>query len=109
MSDSLRCPFCGWTGAARRTATECEYLPDGGPASEGPGPLLRQTDKYECEVCAQVWDEETYRRPQSGRSLPRPKAGRTKSSTREKIRKSKLASDRAAAGRDGVHPLVEGP
>ena len=56
MGDSLRCPFCGWTGTARRTESVCEYLPGDGETPSGHGPLARQTDKYECEVCRQVWD-----------------------------------------------------
>ncbi len=63
MGESLRCPFCGWIGG-RRTETVCEYLPAGSgpPTPPGRGPLARQVDRYECEVCRQEWEEETYRR-----------------------------------------------
>ena len=47
MSDSLRCPYCGWTGAARRTETLCEDVPTDAPAAAGRGPMVRQIDKYE--------------------------------------------------------------
>jgi len=65
MSDSLRCPYCGWTGAARRTETLCVDVPTDAPAAAGRGPMVRQIDKYECEVCRQVWEDECFRRPQS--------------------------------------------
>jgi rubredoxin len=60
MGESMRCPFCGWIGATR-TESVCEYLAarPGDPAGRA---LASQTDRFECEVCRQVWDEEVYRR-----------------------------------------------
>jgi len=64
MGESVRCPYCGWTGATR-TASVCEYLaaPAGGGIAAPPrGPLVRRTDQFECEHCRRAWDEETFRR-----------------------------------------------
>jgi hypothetical protein len=63
MGESMRCPFCGCTGATR-TESVCEYLAGTGPP--GHRSLLSQTDRFECEVCRQVWDEEVYRRAADG-------------------------------------------
>jgi hypothetical protein len=54
MSDSLRCPFCGWTAAARPTRVVDDSTD---PGKRGSATL--PTDRYECEVCRQVWDERT--------------------------------------------------
>jgi hypothetical protein len=59
MGESMRCPFCGWTGATR-VESICEYQQAAGAAYHGP--LLRQTDCYECEECCRTWDEVAYRR-----------------------------------------------
>jgi hypothetical protein len=58
MSDSLRCPFCGWTAAARPTRAT-----DDGTDSTKRGSATLPTDRYECEVCRQVWDDRPQTRP----------------------------------------------
>ena len=65
MGESMRCPFCGMIGATR-TESVCEYLnPPTAAAPTQRGPLLSQTDRYECENCRHSWDEVAYRRPVS--------------------------------------------
>jgi hypothetical protein len=59
MGESMRCPFCGWTGATR-VQSICEYQRTEGTAYRGP--LLSQTDRYECGECRRKWDELAYRR-----------------------------------------------
>jgi hypothetical protein len=61
MGASIRCPFCGATGATR-TESLCRYEPPP-QATVGPpvrGRLVSQTDRYECEVCRREWDELAY-------------------------------------------------
>jgi hypothetical protein len=58
MGESMRCPFCGWTGATR-VQSICEYRRAHLAAYRGP--LLSQTDRYECEECHRKWDEVAYR------------------------------------------------
>jgi len=60
MGESMRCPFCGWTGATRMESIR-EYQQSAGVAYRGP--LVSQTDRYECEHCHRTWDEVAYRRP----------------------------------------------
>lgn len=60
MGASMRCPYCGATGATR-TESLCRYEPPRpvvGPP--GRGRLLSQTDRFECEVCKREWDEVAY-------------------------------------------------
>jgi transposase-like protein len=57
MGESMRCPFCGATGATR-VESVCEYQTV--PAPPGPpvrGRLIRQTDRFECEDCKKEWNE----------------------------------------------------
>jgi hypothetical protein len=61
MGESMRCPFCGATGASR-TESLCRYEPTPAAGPTGRGRLLSQTDRYECEVCKQEWDEVAYPR-----------------------------------------------
>jgi hypothetical protein len=62
MGESIRCPYCGHTGATR-TESVCEYQPSiGGDHPTQRGPLVSQTDRYECENCRQTWDEVACRR-----------------------------------------------
>jgi hypothetical protein len=60
MGESMRCPFCGWTGATRLESI-CEYQRVA-EWSAYRGPLLSQRDRYECEECRRRWDEVAYRR-----------------------------------------------
>jgi hypothetical protein len=53
MTDSLRCPFCGWTGAARRIENVEAPLAGTSPADRDRP--AGEPDKFECEVCRQVW------------------------------------------------------
>jgi hypothetical protein len=60
MGESIRCPYCWHTGATR-TESVCEYQPPIDKFAHR-GPLVSQTDRYECEQCQRTWDEVTYRR-----------------------------------------------
>ena len=65
MGASMRCPFCGATGATR-TESLCRYEPPRSAA--GPpvrGRLVSQTDRYQCELCKLEWDEVAYPKAES--------------------------------------------
>jgi len=64
MGESMRCPFCRWTGATR-VESVCQYQSQPAAALAHRGPLVSQTDRYECERCRRTWDEVTYRQPAS--------------------------------------------
>ena len=54
MVESLKCPFCGWTGAAKPIRTGDEPA-----AGVKRGTATGPADAYECEACRQVWEERT--------------------------------------------------
>jgi hypothetical protein len=75
MGASIRCPYCGATGATR-TESLCRYEPPR-PAAGPPvrGRLVSQTDRYECEVCKRAWDEVAYPRAAAETRVPVEAAG----------------------------------
>ena len=71
MGESMRCPYCGHTGATR-TESVCEYQsPIGRGEPSQRGPLVSQTDRYECEHCRRTWDEVAFPRA-TGESAANP-------------------------------------
>jgi hypothetical protein len=74
MSASVRCPFCSQLDATRIESV-CVYAGVRAGPLGTQGRLLRQTDRYQCEVCQREWDEESFPRGRNASTRPAPASG----------------------------------